>query len=151
MINWFKNSSIAVKLIVVGVVIVALLFILSFVGGWSSGVKSWWNDRQYEKTMEKDAEYQKTINDLKAKNVELDKKLVEAVAKNEILVQTDKNLEAKAKAEQAKLDEALSAQDAEEARTEESIDNRTRCERVKAKMIALGSKTAGEINCEQVK
>jgi hypothetical protein len=149
--NWFKNLSVLGKTITIAVILIVVLFILSFVGGWTSNVKSWWNDKQYEETMKKDAEYQKIIDDLKAKNLELDKKIVETEAKNQILLETDKNLEAKANAETEKLAEALAAQDAEEARTAESIDNRTRCERVKAKMIALGSKTAKEINCEQVK
>lgn len=149
--NWFKNLGLLGKVLVIGGILALVLFIASFVGGWSSGIKGWFYDKAYEERMAKVDALDAENKELRAKNLELDKRIVEAETKTQVLLETDKNLEAKAKAEVAKLDEALAAQDAEETRTAEDIDAYTRCIRVKQKMIDLGSKTARSIDCEKGK
>lgn len=149
--NWWNSLSTFWKVVLVAFVLIVAIFIWDRITGGISDFKGWMNDRAYKERMEKDAEYEKQIAELKAKNIELDKKIIESEAKAAILEQNDKELSEKAKQELAKLDQALAAQDAEEARTAEPTDAYTRCVRTKQKMLELGIASAKEINCEDRK
>jgi biopolymer transport protein ExbB/TolQ len=150
MITWFKSLSTVWKIVVLaGVLVAAVLVYDAFTGGLSD-VKSWWNNKQYEQTM---AQVQKLEDEnklLRAEKAEYEKQAADRAAKDAVYENIEKNLDARGKAEIQKLDEALAEQDKIEAITGQPTDAFTRCERTKAKMIALGSKTAPEINCNEI-
>ncbi len=149
--NFWTKLSIFWKLVIVVVFLVLIIFTWDKLTGGISSLKGWMNDKAYEERMEKDADYEKQIAEIKTKNIELDKKLIESEAKAGILEQNDKALTEQTKQELAKLDQALAAQDAEEARTAEPVDAYTRCIRTKQKMLDLKIASAQEINCENYK
>jgi regulatory protein YycI of two-component signal transduction system YycFG len=148
--NWFKNLGLLGKGLVIAGILVVVLFILSFVGGWSSGIKGWFYDKAYEERMAKVDTLEKENAELRAKNIEIDKKLVDSEARGAILEANDKAFTEKQKQELAKLDQLLKEQDAVEAQTAQPTDAYTRCVRTKEKMLALTPPIAAakDINCE---
>lgn len=149
MINWFKNLSATWKVVVLAATLLAMVFIYdSFTGGLSL-VRGWAFDKQ-------SAVREKQVNDLLkerealiAEKKEYVRQAVEAKAKEAFFEERGKALDAKSKAELDKLNQALEQQAKEEEITSLPTDAFTRCERTKAKMIALNIKSAQEINCNE--
>lgn len=151
MIAWFKSLSTIWKIILIAAIFVLAIFIYDRFTGGISDLKGWIFDRQTAANMAKVDELTKANDVLRAQNVELEKKIVADEAKFAVLGQQDKELTTKQQAELAKTDQALQQQAQEEAITEQPIDNYTRCERTKQKMLDLGIKSARSMNCEQYK
>jgi hypothetical protein len=145
--SWWNGLSTLWKIVLVVAVIIAAIFIWDRISEAYSDYKGDQYEKRYEERMAKVDAIEKENVALRERNAQIDKELVELRAKDQILETNEKALGEKAKQELAKLDEALAAQDAEEARTAQPTDSFTRCERVKQKMIDLGSKTAKEITC----
>lgn len=151
MIAWFKSLSLTWKLILIAGILILAVFIYDRFTGGLSDLKGWIFDKAFAERMAKIDELTKANDTLRAQNVEYQKQIVADEAKFAVLGEQDKALDAKQQAELAKVDEALKQQDQEEAITAQPIDDYTRCQRTKDKMIALGIKSAGGVNCEKYK
>jgi hypothetical protein len=108
-------------------------------------------DKQYTERMAEVDKLTKENDVLKAQKAELEKQAIESKAKEAIFTEREKALDAQTKAQLDKLDEALAQQDKEDAETAQPIDNYTRCERTKQKMLSLNIPSAKEINCDEYK
>ncbi len=135
-------------LIIAGILIIGLWVFDSFTGKISDLKGYLFNQRATTRTAEEIRLENENIL-LRAEMVQAKKDALEEKGKRIIYEEKDKNLESKASAEVAKLDKALEQQAEEEKITAEPVDDLTRCERVKAKMIALGSNTARSIDCNE--
>lgn len=149
--QWWTGLTTTWKIVVVVAFLIIAVFIWDRFTGGISDIKRYLNERAYQERMAKDKEYEDRIKELEAKNAELDKKLVESEMRASILEENDKALSQKTEEELAKLEAALKEQEAVEANTALPTDGYTRCNRLKQKMIELGSETAKEINCETFK
>lgn len=148
---WTKFTSLSIiwKIVIIVAIFVGVVLVYdAATGGWSD-FKGWMFDREYAARMEKIDQLTKENDALRAEKKEYEKQAVEAKAKEAVFDARQKDLDAKTKAELKKLDDALAAQDAVEATTEQSTDAYDRCVRTKQKMIELGIKSAGEMNCNE--
>lgn len=148
--KWKSLGTIWKVVIIAGFIVLAVIVYDLTLSGTSS-IKSWMNDRAYAERMEQVEKLTKEIEVLRAEKKEYERQAMEAEAKEAIFKEREKNLDAKTKAELQKLEEALAQQDKEDAVTAQETDSFTRCERMKAKMVSLNIKSAGEINCAEYK
>ena len=151
MITWFKGLSTLWKVVAIVVVLIVAVLIFDAFTGYVSDFKGWLFDRNYTANMQQiDALTQENAA-LRAEKQEAERQAVESKAKEAIFEDKIKTIDAKTQAEIDKTNQALEQQAQEEAQTAQPIDNHTRCERTKQKMLDLGIPAAKEMSCDNVK
>lgn len=151
MLNWFKGLSTLWKVVVIVIALAIGLYIYDSFTGGISDLKGWLFDKNYTANMQQvDALTQENAV-LRAQKEEAEKQAIESKAKEAVYEDKLKVLDAQTKAELDKTNQALAQQAQEEAQTAQPIDNHTRCERTKQKMLDLNIPAAKEMNCDNVK
>lgn len=147
--KFWETAQLWKKVLLGAALVFAVITVLDFTGYVQAGIKSWVFEFAYKERMKKIEELQKENDKLRKEMVELEKLALEIRAKDAVLEYRQRQLDAKTKEELERLDMALEDQAREEAITQLPVDNRTRCERLKAKMLALKIKAAEEIDCNE--
>lgn len=148
--NWFKSLSTVWKVILLVAALVVAVLIFDAFTGKVRDLKNWMFDR-------KQAQIEQQNKELAEKNAVLEKQiqgyLVE-IEKGKVREQAiDAELEKKGGqivANKEATDKALDEVYKEEEITAQPTDAKTRCLRVKQKLIAQNIKSAGEIDCEKI-
>lgn len=147
--NWWNQLGTIWKVVIIAALLIIGVIIYDRVSEAWSDYKGGQYEERYQQREAENKKLEEENIKLRERNAQIDKQLTDLELKNQVLESSKINLDKKQQEEITKLDEALAAQDAEEARTAQPTDARTRCERTKQKMIELGSKTAMEINCNE--
>lgn len=148
--EWFKSLSNIWKVVVIVAALLVAIFLFDKANEYYRDAKDWMFDRGQAKIEKQNEEILAENAKLRAEAEADAKAAVEREAKLAVLDKDEKALDAREKKELEIMDKALEAQDAEEARTAEPTDAYTRCVRAKEKAIALGSKFAHKMACENV-
>jgi hypothetical protein len=156
MLNTWKSLTFFWKL-VIGFILIFVLFWATdrLHGGWASIKKNLY-DKNEAATMAEVQELKAANEKIRLENAALkqqftdsEKRALEAETKNQIFEARIEQLGGQAIAEQLKTEKVLEELKREEAITNQPVDNRTRCERTRTKLLERGIQSAANINCDQ--
>ncbi len=147
MLNWFKTLSTPIKLAIAGAFLVVVVLIFDATTGYVRDFKNWMFDR-------KQAQHEKVIADLEAQNaalrkenetykIEIEKSKVKEQVIDDNIDKVGGQIESNAQA----VDKALKEVYAETEENLQPTDAKTRCLRVKEKLLKQNIKSAKELDC----
>jgi cell division protein FtsB len=151
MLTWFKSLSLTWKIILGVAILIAAFLIYDWITGGISDLKGYIFDKESAARMAQVEQLTQENAVLRAQKDEAEKQAVESKAKEAVFESRNKDLDAKTRADLEKTNLALQQQAQEEAVTAQPIDNYTRCERTKQKMLDLNIPAAKEMNCNESK
>lgn len=149
--EWFKNLSTVWKVVLIGVVLIVAVWVFDLTTGYVRDIKNWAFDNRQARIEKQNEELTAENIKLRAERDEAARQALATKAKDAVLDEREKNLDARTKQQLENTEKALEAQAKEEAETEVPIDDYTRCMRVKEKMLAFNPPipAAKNFTCEE--